>query len=145
MKRMEPEEKIERNSVRDEKTGCWLWTKHIHRSGYGITSGPRKTKVRVHRMSWEVSNGAIPDGLWVLHKCDVRHCVNPAHLFLGDAKANSDDKIAKGRGKWGKLNRAQVEAIRADGRTKREIARDYGISMGAVKAIRNRRTYKWVP
>lgn len=55
------------------------------------------TPYQVHRVSWEIHNGPIPDGLMVCHHCDVRHCVRPDHLFIGTQRDNIADMIAKGR------------------------------------------------
>lgn len=52
-----------------------------------------------HRVAWMITNGPIPDGLCVLHRCDNPPCVNPAHLFLGTVQDNNADRDAKGRGK----------------------------------------------
>lgn len=82
-------------------SSCWEWTAHCDRRGYGEigSSGNRgKPHLRAHRVSWEIHNGPIPDGLFVLHRCDNRKCVNPHHLFLGTAKDNTQDMLAKGRG-----------------------------------------------
>jgi hypothetical protein len=75
---------------------CWLWTASKIRNGYGRYKLNGET-VYAHLFSWEYFNGEIDKGLSVLHKCDVRNCVNPNHLFLGTQKDNMVDMIAKGR------------------------------------------------
>lgn len=92
------------NNVRRMKlSGCWLWTASKSRTGYGLASYKGKTWL-AHRASWTATNGAIPEGKLVLHKCDVRACINPDHLFLGSYKDNMDDMYRKGRGPTAKRN-----------------------------------------
>lgn len=86
---------------------CWLWKGAINAKGYGhLNRGAFGLGVqRAHRTSWEIHNGPIPADKILCHSCDVRHCVNPAHLFLGDNKMNQDDSIQKGRKKRGEDGR----------------------------------------
>lgn len=81
----------------DKSGDCWLWTSHTNEKGYGLLSVGRGKQVRVHRYMYELYKGQIPDGLHVLHKCDVRRCCNPDHLFLGTQKDNMEDASKKGR------------------------------------------------
>jgi hypothetical protein len=85
-----------------DKTGdCWEW-QGGHVKGYGeITAGkrPGRTWRYAHRVAWELTFGPIPRGLCVLHRCDNRGCVRPAHLFLGTVADNNRDMWAKGRGR----------------------------------------------
>jgi hypothetical protein len=77
--------------------GCWEWTACLHPSGYGLFGIGRRPR-RAHRLSFEWANGPIPEGQLVLHDCDNRKCVNPAHLHLGDEKMNADECWSRGRG-----------------------------------------------
>jgi hypothetical protein len=95
------EERLARH-LEQQPNGCIVWTGASDRSGYGIItvapdfSPPRRTWL-AHRVSWTLSNGPIPDGLVVCHRCDNPPCCNPEHLFVGTHKQNSEDMVAKGR------------------------------------------------
>jgi len=75
---------------------CWLWIGYRDARGYGRIM--RQGKVcGTHRVSWEIHNGQIPEGMGVLHSCDNPPCVNPQHLFIGTQKDNMRDCTRKGR------------------------------------------------
>lgn len=75
---------------------CWPWKSPDH-YGYGNMRFAGRSR-KAHAVSWELANGQpVPDGLYVLHKCDNPACVNPAHLFVGTQQDNVDDMWAKGR------------------------------------------------
>lgn len=84
-----------------EKTdSCWLYRGTIGFEGYGYVNHGRaahRKQYQAHRYSWLLLKGPIGEDLCVLHKCDVRNCVNPAHLYLGDRQDNSNDMVARGR------------------------------------------------
>ncbi len=90
-------ERIERLSIPEPNSGCWLWLGQVSRIGYGqIMLSPGQRKTKAHRAAWEAYRGPIGD-LYVLHQCDNRSCVNPDHLFLGTRSDNMLDMYAKGR------------------------------------------------
>ena len=78
------------------ESGCWIWTGSMSSGGYGQVKIGGKLH-RAHRVAWTIFKGPIHDGLMVCHRCDVRDCVNPEHLFLGTAKDNFQDCLKKGR------------------------------------------------
>lgn len=144
-------------------TPCWVWTGANNHKGYGClrVRGERRNE-HAHRHSWALANGPIPDGLWVLHHCDHPPCVNPDHLFLGTVKTNSEDMARKGRGKnqisfadgplgdahpAAKLTEAIVRECRiraAAGELQPELAREFGVGLGAMHNAIRRRTWKHV-
>ncbi|WP_198527626.1 HNH endonuclease signature motif containing protein [Xanthomonas sp. SHU 199] len=90
--------RLESLSIPVPEAGCWLWIGRMSTNGYGRIGIGRNKQYRAHRISWEHHFGPIPDGMYVCHKCDVRSCINPDHLFIGTAKDNARDREAKGRG-----------------------------------------------
>jgi len=136
--------------------GCWEWKKSSVGAGYGVISF-FKRNYYVHRISYRLFIGEIPNGLMVCHKCDNVKCFNPEHLFLGTQKDNMSDAIKKNRMKFipkgvykGKLKYtdkmvSEMRKMRADGFTIREIRETYGISQAQLwKILTNKtRTTEW--
>jgi hypothetical protein len=139
---------------------CWPWTGQRRRNGRGqapygqFTPHRGEPPVLAHRLSWALTNGPIPDALWVLHRCDTALCVNPAHLSLGDHDQNMREMVARRRSTRGerhyaaKLTWHEVRAIRA--RYVRgvygviRLAKAYGVSERTVREIlRGRRWKEW--
>jgi len=79
-----------------EATGCLLYTGYVRPDGY-IQVRYKGKMTLIHRVAFQIVYGPIPKGMTVCHGCDVPHCVNPLHLFLGTHKDNMRDMFAKGR------------------------------------------------
>lgn len=135
-----------------EKTDdCWLWVGAVAggRPGnrYGVIGETRDKMVYVHRLSWEMHHGPIPDGRQVLHRCDTPLCVRPDHLFLGSLRDNMADMVAKNRQASGernanhRLTAEDIRAIRESDEDQPTTARRYGISQPTVSNIRRRVTW----
>jgi len=142
------------------KEDCWLWKAARSKTGYGIISVGKK-RTRAHRFSWEIHFGSIPQGLCVCHHCDVRHCVNPNHLFVGTKRDNSRDMAAKGRAgpqvhpasyrgersPNARLREVDVRDIRrrlAAGESQTSIALDYEVGKTQINNIATSRTWSWM-
>ena len=125
------------------ENGCWEWTASVNNKGYGWFRLDGKNR-GAHRVSWMLQHGAVPGGLFVLHRCDNPSCVNPDHLWLGTNADNMRDKVEKGRAPalpgesngQAKLTEADVIAIRADHRSLRAIAAEYGVSHALIGYIK---------
>lgn len=89
--------KVNKHGPRAGRLGrCWLWMGGCTQSGYGRFSIHSRMH-RAHRVAWELTNGPIPEGICVLHRCDNPPCVRPSHLWLGTAADNQRDCVIKGR------------------------------------------------
>ena len=76
-------------------TGCWEWTGHKSSVGYGLIKVFGRMS-SVHRYSYELHKGPIPEGLHILHECDNKVCINPDHLRAGTHAENIEDAVARG-------------------------------------------------
>jgi HNH endonuclease len=134
---------------------CWLWTGDRLRNGYGRLS-IRCKPFLVHRLAYELFVGPIPKGLFVCHRCDVKNCVRPDHLFAASARENSLDASRKDRmhHPYGelqgghKLTNDVVSTIRkryaAGEANMRELASEYGVGPQAICNVIHRKTWKHI-
>lgn len=140
---------------------CWLWEGAQAGSGYGTFCGADGKMTSAHRIAYWLVNGDIPPGYVICHKCDVKLCVNPDHLWCGTQQQNVDDMIQKGRFARGKqLNHAPqngslnnnaktnednvvlVRKLLDQGMSQAEVARRTGIKRGNVWCIKHRKSWK---
>ena len=143
-------------------TPCWEWT-GSHVAGpfpYGLCGGRGNIR-RSHRVSWQMENGPIPEGMEICHRCDNPPCVRPDHLFPGTQKENIADSIDKGRfntqrerysqdyigegNPSAKITQADVIAIREllmNKRPQRLVAKMFSISKTQVARIGNRKSWQ---
>lgn len=135
--------------VRPHKSGCHTWVGTIKSNGYGVININGRIE-HAHRVAWELAKGPIPEGMWVLHTCDNRRCVNPAHLWLGTQQDNIGDMVEKRRHNHGarnaraKLTVEQVRLIRLMSGTQAEIAKCFGVSDATICRVLSGRFWKHV-
>lgn len=131
--------------------GCWLWQGSTNTKGYGNIRYAKKS-CHVHKLTWELLNGEVPNRLCVLHSCDTPSCANPGHLFLGTNIENVKDKVRKGRQArnagevpWAKLTWDKVARIRSEysaGTTQTQLAGQYGVTQANISEIVRHNTWR---
>lgn len=132
-------------------TRCIVWNGGHKATGYGNISIAGKWTI-THRAAWEAQRGPIPDGVDCLHDCpggDNPACWNVDHLWLGTQGDNNADRDRKGRqvalcGEEhgnAKLTAEKVTRIKSDERPAPRIARDYGVSVPTIYAIKSGRIW----
>ena len=128
------------------ESGCWHWLGPTRAGGYGEVR-----RFGAHRISYEIANGPIPEGMFICHRCDNPPCVNPEHLFAGTPAENTADAVAKSRMAHGerqggaRLTDAKVIEIRARvaaGEVQRRLAEEFAVSYMTISLIKNRRIWK---
>lgn len=150
---MQIADRIEKYSIPEPNSGCLLWIGACGSSGYPqltITDGASKPKsIRIHKYVCEQANGPSM-GLNALHKCDVKSCINPDHLYFGTQKDNVRDSYLRNRvpdksgenSKLNKLSWADVDKIRASGKTNSALAKKFKVAKSRISDIRTMKSWK---
>ena len=144
----------ERLSIRSTTTpdGCTEWTGPKHdRMGYCRIKVDGRM-VYAHRAAWELAHGPVPTGSVILHSCDNPSCINVTHLSVGTQRDNVQDMIRKGRADrrgdranpakltWGEVR--ELRSLDAQGYSRPELSKRFGISKSQVGNIRLNRHWK---
>ncbi len=138
----------------EKSNGCWEWNGYRGPKGHGQFTSYGVSSRLAHRVAWEFTNGPVPDGLCVLHRCDNPPCCNPDHLFLGTIADNNRDMFEKGRQQRGeghyfaRFTDAQVREIRArrqrTGEGPLPLAAAYDVPLPTMRDIVYHKTWKHV-
>jgi hypothetical protein len=135
---------------------CWIWTGSVNpQTGYGDVSDHTAggKRISAHRHAYRLAKGD-PGELSVLHRCDMRLCGNPAHLFLGTHRDNWLDAIAKGRrmitgpgeaNAAAKLTTEEVLAIRRSTARVADLVWQYGVNDSTIRRVLSGRNWRHVP
>ena len=119
----------------DPTTGCWVWQRKTIKSGYGSTWHNGRSDL-AHRVFWERTNGSIPVGMEIHHRCFNRLCVNIEHLELATPAYNARHRSN------GKLAEADVLLIRESSLRNADLARELGVHPSTVSMIRHDKRWK---
>lgn len=145
---------LDTNTIPVPETGCLLWSGTWSR-GYGVIGrrvNGKSSNLRAHRESYERHVGRIPNGMVVRHKCDTPACCNPAHLAIGTDADNVKDMHVRGRANYtmqargeaasgAVLTESEVLEIYVSPLSTRVLGRMYGVTNGAVHAIKQGRAW----
>lgn len=133
------------------ENGCRLWTAAQNGHGYGaFNASGLSSSHQAHRIAWELAHGPIPRGLFILHRCDVRACCEPSHLFLGTQAENLADAKAKrrhahgarmGSAKLSEDQAASVRTLREAGYSQAEVGKMFGVARSTIQHIDRGRTW----
>ena len=125
------------------ESGCLIYLGYSDKFGYGKINVTGSTNERTHRVAWMLKRGKIPEGMCVLHKCDVPSCCNVEHLFLGTRTDNAIDKAKKGRG-LKKLKINDFKKIKQSTESQTNICNLFGISQSMVSMIKSGKQGRFV-
>jgi len=129
---------------------CREWLGPSTTQGYGRI-GTSPNCLYIHREVFRLTNGYSPEV--VMHTCDNRKCINPAHLEGGSHKENFDDMRSKRRQAYGErvgIAKLTTEAVRemrmlySEGATVSSLSRKYGVARATVKSVCNNKTWRHV-
>lgn len=150
---------------------CLEWTGPLTKDGYGafsLADGAHGKQIQAHIYGWMLSEGPIPQGQYVLHKCDNRRCILVAHLFLGTKRENNEDRHRKGREARGETHGwvthpksvprgessgmavltevkvREIRHLRTEGRSISELAQRFSVAKGTIYQVVHRITWRHV-
>ncbi len=132
-------------------SGCRLWLGFCENNGYGRFYFCNIRDL-AHRWAYRAYHGEIPEGLDVLHTCDVPNCIAEKHIYAGTHTQNMQDKVNRGRcGNGGpssdeshhfaKLTNSQARSIRISSQSDKRLAIIYEVSPTTIRRIKKGVTY----
>lgn len=141
---------LEKRSIPEPNTGCWLWLLSVGTTGYGQSGCGRRMHSKAHRVAWEIANKMpVPEGMWILHRCDNRICVAPPHLYAGTILDNTRDAVIRRRSPR-ILSVDQVRWIRKEASgglvngDQLRMARQLNVHPNVVREVVHGRSYRHV-
>lgn len=135
-----------------DESKCWIWSGAKNSSGYGCIAVDGKTQL-AHRIAYQSHYGDLQDDLLVRHKCDIKLCVNPAHLEQGTHQENTQDSIDRNRyaktyeqnkrnAKLSKEDISTIKELHSSGMSQRDIAKIFKVHNSTICLIVNDKAWR---
>lgn len=143
---------IDAKSIPCPATGCHIWTGALTAKGYPTMKLGRLPNQHPHRAAYELAKGPLPAGMYALHRCDLRCCVNPDHIFPGTKGDNNTDRARKGRNAVivgtqrynAKLNDDLVRQMRVSDLSDHYWSKRTGVSQAHINTVRAGKKWRHV-
>lgn len=144
-------EKIQKYSMPEPMSGCWIWIGGVDWDGYGATGFYNKN-IKAHRASYLIFKGDIPAGMSVCHSCDNPYCCNPEHLWIGTTKENQIDSFKKlrrqgelsGSSKYTNKTVSEIRERVSNGETRKSVSKSMRIPKSTLDKICSKRTWSHI-
>jgi hypothetical protein len=122
----------------------------IKNTGYLQVQLSNRKKHSIHRLVLMAFVGPCPNGMEGAHLDGNRQNPELSNLRWATKKENAKDRVAHGthprgsKNPFSKFTEDQIPHIRADKRSRVEVAREHGVTPEAISSIVNRKNWGWL-
>ena len=116
-------------------------------AGYGKLAFSGET-IKTHVLMYMHKFGDIPEEMCVCHKCNIKNCIEPSHLYLGTSSDNNSQAWKDGLQPNATISDSLALEIFAAGKdpcmTHADLGRKFGVTRSIARKIRLGLAFTWI-